>query len=423
MQFRRALGFDRFVELLIRNQNWKKFPYFRKQGSVMDSFGAWDLPEEYKILRDSVRRFMEKDVQPAEEGLPHDCWQMPEERLAPLKEKAKQMGLWCILSPEEHGGAGLNHLARAVVAEESARCRMGSYIWAGGAFGDDPPEVIWAGTREQIAEYGVPSIEGKRKGWFAISEPSGGSDPARAIRTRAVRDGDSYILNGQKTWITAAGVRDWGVVFARTGDGGDRGGITCFIIDNDNPGVSFSEIKVIRSYSPYDVFFTDCRVPVSKRVGEEGQGFSILRDFLGYNRIPYTANCIGTAQSALEMAIEWAQEREVFGSPLADKQAIQWMIADSEIELQAARLLVYQAAWAADMGEPFITKSSMAKVFGTETAGRVVDRCIQIFGGLGVTQAMPLERWLRELRIKRIGEGPSEVHRMVVARELLGRRS
>ena len=389
----------------------------------MNAFGAWEMPEEYRLLRDNVRRFMAEDVRTAEDQVEHDAYKLPPHLLNPLQDKARAMGLWALGTPEQYGGAGLNALGYAVVAEEAARCRMGSYVWAAGAFGMDPPEIIWAGTAEQINEYGIPSVKGDRKGYFAISEPSGGSDPARAIQARAIRDGDDYILNGTKTWITAAGISDWGIVFARTGKPGDRGGISAFIVDSDNPGVSFREIDVIRSYSPWEVFFTDCRIPSSKRIGEEGEGFKILSRFLGINRIPYTANCIGTAQYALELAIDWAKSRTVFGSTLAEKQAIQWMIADSEMELQAARRLVYQAAWALDMGKPFQVESSIAKVTGTETAGRVVDRCIQIFGGMGVTHELPLERWHRELRIKRIGEGPSEVHRMVVARHLLGTRA
>lgn len=388
----------------------------------MGSFGAWELPEELQQLRETTRRFIKEEVVPVEDKLPHDAYKVPPELLAPLQSKAKSLGLWAIRTPAEYGGAGLNLLAQAVVAEESARCRMGSYIWAAGAFGFDPPDIIWSGTPEQIERWGLPTVEGKRSAYFALSEPSGGSDPARSIKTRAIRDGDHYVLNGSKTWITNAANCDWGVVFARTGEPGDRGGITAFIVDSDTPGIGFNEIKVIRSYSPYDVYFQDCRVPVANRIGGEGEGFKILDRFLADNRIAYTANTLGTAQAALELAIDWAKQREVFGSTLADKQAIQWMIADSEMELRAARLLVYQAAWAGDLGHPFRLESSIAKVTGTETAGRVVDRCIQIFGGLGVTQALPLERWLRELRIKRIGEGPSEVHRMVVARHLLGTR-
>ena len=170
----------------------------------------------------------------------------------------------------------------------------------------------------------------------------------------------------------------------------------------------------------YEVTFTDVEVPVENLLGEEGKGFSIANSLLVAQRMPYAAGTIGIAQASLEMAIEWAKNREAFGSKLADKQAIQWMIADSEIELRAARLLVYQSAWNADMGRNIKVDASIAKVYGTETAGRVVDRCIQILGGMGVAQELPLERWYREMRIKRIGEGPSEVHRMVVARHLLG---
>lgn len=389
----------------------------------MGAFGAWELPEELRQLREITRRFMDEDVKRVEDQLPHDAYKIPAEQLTPLQDKAKALGLWAFRTPAKYGGAGLNLLAQAVVAEESARCRMGSYIWGAGAFGLDPPDMIWAGSEEQIARWGLPTVRGELKPWFAISEPSGGSDPARAIRTRAVRDGDDYVLNGSKTWITDAGNADWGIVFARTGDAGDRGGITAFIVDNDTPGISFKEIKVIRSYSPFEIFFEDCRIPASQRLGGEGEGFRILDRFLADNRIAYTANTMGTAKAALELAIEWVKQRQLFGTKLADKQAIQWMIADSEMEIRAARLLIYEAAWKGDLGQPFKIESSIAKVTGTETAGRVVDRCIQMFGGLGVTQEMPLERWFRELRIKRIGEGPSEVHRMVVARHLLGTRS
>jgi acyl-CoA dehydrogenase len=161
-------------------------------------------------------------------------------------------------------------------------------------------------------------------------------------------------------------------------------------------------------------------VPVEQRIGEEGEGFALAETWLVHGRVPYSAANIGVAQASLDLAVDWAKERETFGSRLADKQAIQWMLADSEIDLRAARLLTYQAAWHADLGKPMRTEASIAKVFASEAASRVVDRCIQILGGMGVAQELPLERWYRELRIRRIGEGPSEVHRLVVARELLG---
>jgi acyl-CoA dehydrogenase len=388
---------------------------------MTDTFGAWELPEELRLLQDTARRFMAEEVEPVEAQLPHDAYAAPDHLLQPLIAKAKALGIWAIRTPPEHGGAGLNMLGQVVLVEETAKCRMGQYVYAAGALGTEPPEIIWKGTAEQIARWAVPTIEGKRKGFFAMSEPSGGSDPARALRTRAVRDGDSYVLNGSKTWITGAGRCDWGIVFARTGDAGDRGGITAFIVDSDTPGISFNEIGVIRSYTPFDVYLSDCRIPAENRIGEEGQGFALGDEFFAEGRILYTASAIGGAQKALDLAIEWAKQRETFGSRLADKQAIQWMLADSEMELRAARLLVYQAAWNCDLGKPYKVESSIAKVTGTETALRVVSRCIQIFGGLGVTHAMPLERWFRELRIKQIGEGPSEVQRLVVARHLLGK--
>src|SRR5690606_27955261 len=184
-----------------------------------------------------------------------------------------------------------------------------------------------------------------------------------------------------------------------------------------------TEIPVIRSYSPYEIQLEDVEVPVEHRLGEEGEGFALCEKWLVEGRVPYAAGTIGIAQESLQIAIDWAREREVFRSKLADKQAIQWMIADSEMELRAARLLVFEAARRADAGLNFKTEASIAKVVATETAGRVVDRCIQILGGMGVSKEMPLERWYREMRIKRIGEGPSEVHRMVLARAMVGGRA
>ncbi len=381
---------------------------------------SWELSEELRQVRDTVRRFMTSEVKPAEDKLPHDAYEMPPELLAPLQAKARKIGVWCVRSPQEYGGAGLNLLGQAMVAEEAAKCRMGAYVPACGAFGADPPNSIYLGSAEQIRKYAVPSIEAGRKIYVAISEASGGADPARAIRTRAVRKGDRYILNGSKLWITGADGADWGLVFARTGEQGDRGGITCFIVNGRPKGMSMKPIPVIRSYSPYELTFEDVEIPAEDRLGEEGQGFAVCEKWLVEGRVPYAAGTIGIAQAALELAIDWARQRETFRSKLADKQSIQWMVADSEMELRAARLLVYQAAWQGDLGRDLKIDSSIAKVVATETAGRVVDRCMQIMGGLGVAKEVPLERWFRELRIKRIGEGPSEVHRMVLARQLLG---
>ncbi|MDB5715657.1 MAG: Butyryl-CoA dehydrogenase [Sphingomonadales bacterium] len=381
--------------------------------------GAWELPEELVALRDTVKKFMKDKVRPIEERQPHDAYSLPPADLASLSNEAKSLGLWCLASPGQYGGGGLNLLAQVIVAEEAAKCRMGAYVPACGAFGIDPPSVIWLGNEDQRQKYGVQGIANGKKCFVAISESGGGSDPARTIQTRAVRDGDHYVVNGSKLWITGAGDADWGIVFARTGEKGHGEGITAFIVDRDTPGITTHEVPVIRSYAPFEVGFSDVRIPEENRLGKEGQGFTICQKWLVHARIPYSAAVIGIAQEALSMAIVWARDRKVHKSALADKQAIQWMIADSEIELRAARLLVWQAAWNADLGKDIKIDASVAKLYSTETAGRVIDRCVQIFGAMGVARELPIERWYRELRIKRIGEGPSEVHRMVLAREML----
>ncbi|MGE0797059.1 MAG: acyl-CoA dehydrogenase family protein [Lautropia sp.] len=383
--------------------------------------GAWQLPEELSMLQATVARFMREEVRPQEDRQLHDCFELPAEALAALQKKARTLGLWCLASPAEYGGGGLSLLAQVIVAEEAAKCRMGAYVPACGAFGIDPPSVIWLGNPAQVQKYGVAGIELGKKCFVAISEAAGGADPARSIATRARRDGGRYIISGTKTWITAADKADWGIVFARTGgDGG--GGISCFIVDRHLPGITVRPIGVIRSYSPFEVHFEDVEVPAENLLGRENEGFAVCQKWLVHARVPYAAGVIGIAQEALRLAIDWARERKTFRSALADKQAVQWMIADSEMELRAARLLTYQAAWQADLGQDNKTAASIAKVVATETAGRVVDRCVQIFGALGVAKELPLERWYRELRIKRIGEGPSEVHRMVLARELIAGR-
>ena len=387
-----------------------------------DTTGSWELPQEFRMLQDTIRRFMKEQVKPVEDKLPHDAYTPEPQDLQRLQKKARDVGLWLFETPSEHGGAGLNLLGQCIAAEETAKCRMGAYIAGCGAFGFDPPVVIWKGTEDQ-QRFARDDVANGTKAFVAISEPSGGSDPGRAIQTRAVRKGDRYVINGTKIWISGAGMASWGIVFARLGDSKGREGITSFIVDKSRKGISLSKIPVIRSYSPYEVHFDDYEVPVEDRLGEEGKGFAFAEEWLIHARPPYAAATLGIAQAALELAKEWAKERKAFGSALADKQAIQWMIADSEVELRAARLLVWQAAWNADMGRDIKIDASIAKVYGTEVAGRVVDRCIQIHGGMGVACELPLERWYREMRIKRIGEGPSEVHRMVIARDLLSTSS
>jgi len=382
--------------------------------------GAWELPEEFRALRETVRRFVADEVRPLEEKLDHDAAGLPPDLLAPLQAKARGMGLWALQTPVEYGGAGLGVLGQVVVAEEAAKCRMGAFFPAGGAFGGNPPSVLFRASPEQFDRWARPILEGRMgKAYTAISEASGGSDPARAIRCRAERRGDHYVLNGTKVWTSHAATADWGVVYARTGAADDRGGISCFVVERDTPGLTITPIGVMNSFSPSELHFQDAPIPAANRIGAEGAGFGMASDFLVHGRILYGAGPVGIAQYALAMTIDWAKERAVFGGRLADKQGIQWMLADSEIELRAARLLIYQAAWNADLGRDVRVDASVAKLYSTEAAFRVVDRCVQIFGALGLSQEMPLERWLRDLRVKRLGEGATEVQRHVVARALL----
>ena len=379
---------------------------------------GFTLPDELVLLRDQVRRFMREEVKPIEDGLPHDAIACDPQDLARLRAIAAEMGLTRLTTPLEYGGNALSALARCVVAEESAKCRMGAYTPALGAFAGGPPAMVWSGTPEQIEKYAIPCIDGEKRGYVGLTEPAGGSDPRNNVRTRARRKGDVWLLNGRKMWISAAASADYGILFARTRDGAPPQ-ITAFIVEPHFKGIEFREVKVLRQPSPYEIVLDDCEVPAENVLGEVGGGFGVAQDWLVDARIPYAASCIGIAQEALDMACGWVRNRPARGGVLADKQAIQWMVADSEVELRAARLLTYEAAAKVDAGAPGKVDASACKLYATEAAWRVVDRAIQMFGGMGLAQDMPLERWLRELRLKRIGEGPSEVHRVVVARDKL----
>jgi acyl-CoA dehydrogenase len=380
--------------------------------------GAWELPEELVMLRDTVRRFMAAHVHPVEEKLDHDTVGLPREQLVELQSEARRLGLWALQTPAEHGGAGLGVLGQVVVAEEAAKCRMGAFFPALGAFGGNPPNIMYKASPEQFEKYAKPIVEGTMsKAYTAITEASGGSDPARAIKLKATHTGNGYVLNGSKMWISHAPDADWGVVYARTGEG--RQGISAFILEKGTPGITFSRIPVMASFAPFELNFDNVRIPADRLIGAEGQGFSLASEFLVHGRIIYAAGPIGIAQSALDLTCQWTKDRDVFGGRLADKQGIQWMLVDSEVDLRAARLLMYQAAWNADLGRNVRVDASVAKMYGTEAAYRVIDRCIQIHGALGISTELPLERWFRDLRVKRLGEGATEVQREVIARSLV----
>jgi acyl-CoA dehydrogenase len=385
----------------------------------MTSFPGFSLPEELRILRDQVRRFIREEIIPLEQRLDPDAPGIPDEDFERLAAKTRAAGLWALGAPEEHGGGGLDTFSMSVILEEMSQHRMGLYAPGCGVFGRYPPPAIWAGSKEQIAKYAAPTV---REGWrtfFAITEPSGGSDPAGAIQTRAERRGDRWVLNGRKVFISNAHNAKWGIVFARTSKEKGRAGISCFILEPGTPGFTARNIRTIRTSSiPNDVLFEDCEIPAENLVGAEGQGLELAFDLLVKNRFPYSACNLGVAVAAHRMAVEHAKQRSTFGAPLSQRQAIQWMLADAEVEIRACRWLIWEGAWKADRGEDARVEASIAKLYSSEVLGRVIDAAVQIHGGYGVSKEFPLERWYREARVRRIGEGPSEVHRMVIARSL-----
>jgi len=382
-------------------------------------FPGFTLPDELRLLREQVRRFVREEIVPLEQRIDPDASDIPLEDFRRLSEKTKAAGLWALGVPTEWGGGGLDTFSMCVIFEEMAQHRMGLYNTGCGVFGRNPPPAIWAGTRAQIEKYAVPVIQEGHESFWAITEPSGGSDPAGAIQTRAERRGDTWVLNGRKVFISRAHDAPWGVVFARTDKSKGRAGISCFIIEKGTPGFTAKPIRTIRTASvPNDVVFEDCAIPAGNLIGAEGQGLDLAFDLLVKQRFPYSATNLGVAVAAHRMAIEHAKHRSTFGAPLSQRQAIQWMLADAEVEIRAARWLIWEGAWKADRGEDARVEASIAKLYSSEVLGRVIDAAVQIHGGYGVSKEFPLERWYREARVRRIGEGPSEVHRMVIARSL-----
>ena len=378
--------------------------------------------EEQRALVDIVRQFVRKEILPLETELDPDAGQLPADDHERLAKRVDQMGLSAWDAPAEVGGPGLDTVTQVLLAIEMSQHRAGLYAPCYGVFGGAGLAHLYEASEDQKERYLYPTLRGERHGFFALSEPSGGSDPARAIRTTAVRDGNDWILNGNKLWISGAHASDYGIVVARTGPG--RAGITSFIVDADMQGFSVQRIvhTLRTTYPATELAFDNVRVPDANRLGEVGQGFSLAADRLVRQRIPYSAFCIGVAIAAHARAVEYAKNRETFAKPLAKQQGIQWMLVDNDIDIRTSRLLVLDAAAKADAGADVRTEAAVAKLFCTEAASRVVDRSMQIHGGLGVAKELPFERWYREMRIRRIGEGPSEVQRMLIARHVLGGR-
>ena len=378
--------------------------------------------EEQQQIVDIVRRFVREEISPLEADLDPDASELKPDDHERLVAKVREMGFYGLDIPEEYGGPGIDLITRTLMAMEMSQHRAGLYAPCYGVFGGAGLAQLYEADEYQKERYLYPMLRGEKRGFFGLTEPSGGSDPARAIRTTAVLDGDDWVLNGEKTFISGADRAEFGITFARTDPEKGRNGITCFIIDTDSPGFHVRRVVHTLRSSHYatELEYNNLRVPRANVLGEVNGGFAIANDRLSRQRIPYAAGCIGVAIRAQEMAIAYAKQRETFGDVLASRQAIQWMIVDNEIDIRTARWITLDAAARAERGEPFRTEAAMAKLVGSEAGSRVVDRAMQIHGGYGVTKDLPLERWYREMRIRRIGEGPNEVQRLIMARDLIG---
>ena len=378
------------------------------------------LTEEQEMVRRMARDFAQREVAPIAAEL-DEKGEVPFENI----RKMGQLGLLGLTAPEEYGGGGADTVSYVVALEEIAKaCASTAVVMA-----VQNSLVNYAlarfGTEEQKRKFLVPLAQGEKIGAYALTEPEAGSDAA-AIRTRAVRDGDEYVINGTKHFITNGGFADIVILYATVDPSKGYRGITAFIVEKGTPGFSTGkeENKMgIRATNTCELIFQDCRVPVANRLGDEGQGFKIALSALDAGRIGIGAQAVGIAQAAYEAALEYAKTRVQFGQPIAQLQAIQWMLADMATRIEAARLLVYKAALAKDeaqkTGARFSKEAAMAKLFASETAGFVTDCALQIHGGYGYMKDYPLERYYRDARITRIYEGTNEIQRLVIARSIL----
>ena len=378
----------------------------------------FDLPEELQMLKDNLRRFVDTELIPIERETNDGTEFLPgvQEK---LEEKARALGLWLFDVPEEYGGMGLGHLSKAVMFEEMSRTialpSRGASI-----FGPRVSPILYSLTDEQKEQFLYPVIRGEKTSCFLQTEPEGGGDPG-GMRTTAVRDGDHYIVNGHKRFITGAGTADFGqVVTATDREKGSRGGLTVFLIDMNTPGITkLRQQDMMIADRPWEILFEDVRIPVSQRVGEEGDGMRAAQSWLTEGRLRHGARGAGVIERCLELAASYANQRSTFGAKLSTRQTVQNMLVDMYQNLHQLRLMVYNAAWRADQGQDVRKESYMCKYFGDEMSFSAADRCMQIHGGMGLTKDLPIEQFFRDQRSMVITEGPTEILKMALARQVL----
>ena len=377
----------------------------------------FSLSDEERAIRDTARQFITREVMPLEqEALLRERRHQPgleHSELRELQQKAKKFGFWGLSTPEEYGGMDLPAVMQSLLWTELGR------TFVQFKFGGEADNILYYANEQQKEEFLRPTIEGDRISCFAITEPGAGSDAAN-IKLSARQDGDDWVLNGEKTFITNGNDADFVIVVAVTDKekGVRGGGTTAFLVDK-TMGWRSEFIQTMGEGGPAALVFEDVRVPARNILGEIGQGFELGMKWIGKGRYLIPSNALGIAERALGMAVDYANTRETFGKTIGTNQAIQWMLADSEVELEAARWLILRAAWTVDQGWDPRHSSSMAKLYGAGMVNRVVDRVMQIHGGMGYTRELPIERWYRQVRLMRIYEGTDEMQRLIISRDLL----
>ncbi len=371
-----------------------------------------DLTEDQKLLQRTVREFAEAEVKP-------HARELDETGHFPLDifQKAAELGLTGVAIPESEGGAGMDHISYAIVIEEISRvcASTGVILSVQNSLYCDP--IHRFGTPAQKEKFLAPFARGEKIGCYGLTEPQAGSNAA-ALTTKAVLKDDRYVINGTKAWITNGGAADAVILYVNTQPEKGEKGITALVVEKGTPGfaVGKEEKKLgIHATACTELVFTDCEVPAANRIGAEGEGYKVALSTLDGGRIGIAAQATGIAQGAFEAALSYAQQRQAFGHPISDFQAIQFMLADMTTELDAARLLVRRAAWKQDSGARFSMEASIAKLFASEMATRVTHKAMQIHGGYGYSQEYPVERAYRDARITEIYEGTSEIQRLVIA--------
>jgi acyl-CoA dehydrogenase len=378
----------------------------------------FELPEEIRMLKDTVRRFVDRELIPIERTARNGHKLKPEVR-AHLTAKARELGLVGYDVPQEYGGLGMGLVAKVTVWSELARS-IALPSRAGDIFGPNVSPILYHLNAEQKQRYLLPTIRGELNWCLAQTEPDAGGDPG-SMRTTAVRRGDHYVVNGMKRFITGADDAHYAQLIAATDRSkGSHGGISAFIVDMKSPGVRLLRSQeLVVDDRPWEIAFEDVKVPVENRIGAEGDGFRHAQHWLNVGRIRHGARSMGVIERCLELGAGYAKQRVTFGKPLAERQAVQWMLADSFMELHQLRLMVYDAAWKYDEGRDIRTEAYMAKIFGDTQSFLGADRCMEIHGGMGLATDLPIEKFWRDQRSMMITEGPIEILKMTLARHVL----